>query len=55
MSHKKLKLKEFNNKIVRFNDQDIVDIDKEEEFYKNRKRLPKDAPKDSENKIHIPD
>ena len=27
MSHKKLKLKEFNNKIVRFDDQDIVDIE----------------------------
>jgi hypothetical protein len=35
---------------VKFEDENEVNIDLEEEFYKNRRKLPKDAPKDAENK-----
>lgn len=36
---------------MKFEDSAFVDLDKEENFYKNRKKLPKDALADDDDQI----
>ena len=36
---------------VKFEDAGLVALDHEEQFYANREKLPKDAPKGAEDKI----